>query len=166
MLDTPPLHAPLHCESVDIPASNYTCDVDISPYLSRLYAAAVGAHVASCYNLCRIVCGLAQVFESKVYDQDTKKYQQTLHCVELAAALALSDEERQRHLHVRKLTGTKFRSNNSACFSPDHQSIAFLSNRDGDTQVYTMPVNRPGEALQLTSIHGGALLLSSLPYLV
>ena len=53
----------------------------------------------------------------------------------------------------RQLTSGKHQ-NYSACWSPDSQSIAFISDRSGISQVYTMKVNS-GESLALTQFERG-----------
>ena len=46
-------------------------------------------------------------------------------------------------------------SNFSPRWSPDSQSLAFLSTRDGAPQIYVLDLGKPGEARQVTTHEGG-----------
>jgi dipeptidyl aminopeptidase/acylaminoacyl peptidase len=43
-----------------------------------------------------------------------------------------------------------------ARWSPDGKRIAFISDRDGSSQIYVVEVDRPGDPLRLTQLSGGA----------
>lgn len=115
------------------------------------------------------------VFDAKSYCFETKKWDQALYSCDLDTALSLSDDQRCTNQHVQRrlhnlnnpqcvltrtrpcrLTGTRFKTNANACFSPDGSSVAFLSNRGGEgSQAYILPMSQAGEAVQLTEVAGG-----------
>ena len=43
-----------------------------------------------------------------------------------------------------------------ARWSPDGRRIAFVSSRDGTSQIYVMPIDAPGEAKKISDVSGGA----------
>lgn len=93
------------------------------------------------------------VLSAKQYDFDAAKFDEQLYLVDLTAASSCAEGDRYAHRHITRLTGTKFKSNNSPQFSPDGDHVAFLSNRTGSTQVFVLPVRgAPGEAQQLTDL--------------
>ena len=85
--------------------------------------------------------GSQAVYSVKAIDADADK-----EC----CALYLQD---LRSGHTRQLTSGKALDDN-ASFSPDGKSLAFTSDRDGQAQLYLLPVDG-GEARQLTSFQRG-----------
>ena len=120
-----------------------------------------GANLIDCARVGGAVTspdGTAAVFSVRQYSWTDKKFDNQLWIADLAAASALSDEERIAHAHLTLLTAGsqhEFTSASDPQWSPCGKYVAFLSDRGGDktngTAVWVAPARGPGEARLLAS---------------